>query len=453
MTSLLLSALLLQQKTEIREWRRHPAPGIEYRMIVQASPKLMAVALRFAPDSPYRAVATQARDQVYDLSPNNGRATLTEIVTRTGAIGGVNGDFFQWGKDPGGDPVNVMVRNGELLSTPAAESPGGRSLAWGWGGGKFSFGRSSWKASASLGGQITAFNAYTPAKGLALSTASAGYAISKTAATFIVLNVGPKVVTPRCTLDGTVTQVVEGVEKLRVNPGTVVLSSQDGREALRAAKIGQKVKIQVAVDGFDWKRVDQVMGGGPELVRNGLNVAPKEGDFNTDRHPRTVVGRDKEGGVWFIAIDGRQNHSVGTSLPETAELCRYFGLVDAMNLDGGGSTTMNLFGDTLNRPSGGVERAVGNAVVLFGPRPAMASIPMRIVVDAKNHLSLVDEANRAYAPDRIIWSAQGKAWVDGDGLLHPLETGETTVRALVDGMVFEAKVSLKGSGKAATDDD
>lgn len=453
MTSLLLSALLLQQKPEVREWRRQPAPGVEYRMIVQPEPKLVAYALRFAPDSAYRFVAAQARDQVYDLSPSNGRATLTEIVTRTGAAGGVNGDFFQWGKDPGGDPVNLMVRNGELLSSPAAESPGGRSLAWGWGSGKFSFGRSAWKASASLGGTIATLNAYTPAKGLALSTASAGYAISTAPATFVVLNVGAKLVTPRCRFYGTVTQVVEDVEKLRVNPGTVVLSSRDGRDALRAAKLGQKVKIEIAVDGFDWRRVDQVVGGGPELVRDGKNVAPKVGEFNADRHPRTIVGRDRQGGIWMIAIDGRQNHSVGASLPESAELALRLGLTDAMNLDGGGSTTMNLFGDTLNRPSGGVERAVGNAVVWFGPHPHTASIPIRIVVGKDNRLSLVDEAERPVPTDQIVWSAQGKAWVDGDGLLHPLETGETTVRALIDGRVYEAKVTLKGTGKALTDSD
>ena len=96
----------------------------------------MATAVRFAPGSAYRFVAAQARDQVYDLTPNKGRATLTEIVARTGAAGGVNGDFFQWGNDPGGDPVNLMVRNGELLSAPAPASPGGRGLAWGWAAGR-----------------------------------------------------------------------------------------------------------------------------------------------------------------------------------------------------------------------------------------------------------------------------------------------------------------------------
>ena len=444
----MLSLALLAVQTPVREWTRQPAPGVEYRMVVQERPKLVAVALRFAPDAAYRFVATQARDEVYDLTPTNGRATLTEIVARTGAAGGVNGDFFQWGDDPGGDPMNLMVRRGELLSAPG--KAGARSLAWGWGGGAFAFGPSSWKADSSLG-PVESLNAYTPAKGIALATASAGYAISKVPATFVVLDVGPKVLTPRCALDGTVVQVVEDVEKLRVNPGTMVLSTQDRRDALRVP-LGKKVRIKVEVEGFDWKRVDQVMGGGPELLRDGKDVAPTVGSFDTARHPRTVVGRDARGGVWFLAIDGRMNQSLGASLPESAALAQRLGMTDAMNLDGGGSTTMNLFGGTINRPSGGIERSVGNAVLFFGPRPAGTAM-LHLLLGEGNRLALLDEANRPVDPQRIVWSAQGKAWIDGDGVLHPLETGETVVRAVYEGRVYEAKVALEGKGKAMTDPD
>ena len=440
--------MILPLQVSDREWTRQPAPGVEYRMIVQDEPKLVAVALRFAPDSAYRFVATQARDEVYDLTPTNGRATLGEIVTRTGAAGGVNGDFFQWGKDPGGDPMNLMVRRGELLSAPGAA--GDRSLAWGWGGGTFAFGASSWKADSTFGA-IDALNAYTPKAGLALSTAGAGYAISKAPATFVVLDVGPRVLTPECALDGTVTQIVENVEKLRVNPGTMVLSTQSRRDALRVP-LGKKVRIRVDVRGFDWRKVDEAVGGGPELLRDGENVAPTTGSFNTARHPRTVVGRDAKGGVWLLAIDGRMNQSLGASLPESAALAKRLGMTDAMNLDGGGSTTMNLFGGTINRPSGGVERSVGNAVLFFGPRPSN-SAPRHVVLGEGNRLALLDGSDHPIDAKGIIWSAQGKAWIDGDGVLHPLETGETTVRALYEGRIYETKVALEGKGKAKTDPD
>ncbi len=452
-TGLLLVSLLLRQAPGTHEWTRHPAPGVEYRMIVRDEPKLVAVAVRFAPDAPYRAVTAQTREKVYDLTPTNGRATLSETVETTGAAGGVNGDFFQWGKDPCGDRVNLMVRHGELISAPGSASPGGRSLACGWGAGRFVLRSSGWHATASLGGDIGALNAYTALKGLTLSTSSAGYAISKTPATFVVLDVGPRVLKPRCTIDGTVVQVVEDVEKLRVDPGTMVLSSQDHRDALRAAKLGERVRLKVAVDGFDWRHIDEVVGGGPELLREGRDVAPTKGEFNEARHPRTIVGRDDKGALWFVAIDGRQKQSLGASLPEAAALMKSLGCVQAMNLDGGGSTTMNLFGVTLNRPSGGVQRAIGNAVLWFGPRPQSTSVPLRIALGPDARLSLVDGANRPFASDRVIWSAQGKAWIDGDGRLYPLETGETTVRALLDGRVYEAKFTLKGIGTLTIDPD
>lgn len=437
-TSLLLPALLLAPD---REWRREPAPGVEYRMIVQDEPKRTIVALRFAPDSPYRATSALARDVVYDLTPSNGRATLSEMVGTAGAAAGLNGDFFQWGNDPGGDPVDLMVRNGELLSHPE-KTNADRGWGYGWGKAGFVIGRPTWKAKSGLGG-IGSLNAYTAPKGLTLSTASAGYAISKKPATFLILNVGTRVLSPKCEIDGTVVGTVEDVEKLRVNPGTMVLSSTSERDALRGAKLGQKVRLSVRVDGFDWRRVDNVMGGGPVLIQKGQVAPAQKTEFDTARHPRTAVGIDAQGGLWAVVIDGRQAMSVGASIPETAEIMKRLGCVEALNLDGGGSSAISLFGMTLNRPSGGVERQIGNAVLWHGPRPQTMSVPLRIVLGEGSRLSLVDEAGRAFAPDRVVWSAQGKAWVEGDGLLHPLEAGETTVRALIDGRVYEAKLTAK----------
>lgn len=423
-----------------REWRRQPAPGVEARTIVQDEPKRTIVALRFAPGSPYRASSSLARDVVYDLTPSNGRASLSEMIRTSGAVGGVNGDFFQWGDDPGGDPVGLMVRNGELLSHP---EPGGEDRGWayGWGATGFVAAKPTWRAESSLG-LLSGLNGYTAAKGLTLSTASAGYAISKKPAAFLVLKTGTRLLAPRCEIDGTVVGLVEDVEKLRVNPGTMVLSSQDAREALRGARLGSQVRLKVRVEGFDWRKVDNVMGGGPVLLRKGKVVAPDATAFDKDRHPRTAVGFDAQGGLWAVVIDGRQAMSVGASISETAEIMRRLGCVEALNLDGGGSSSISLFGMTLNRPSGGTERLIANAVLWHGPRPSLMSVPLRIVL-ADSRVSLVDEAGRAFAPERVVWSAQGKAWVEGDGLLHVLEAGEATVRALVDGRVYEAKFTVK----------
>jgi exopolysaccharide biosynthesis protein len=71
-----------------------------------------------------------------------------------------------------------------------------------------------------------------------------------------------------------------------------------------------------------------------------------------------------EGRLLLVTVDGRHpGWSVGMTLPEAARLMRSLGARDALNLDGGGSTTMTVRGQVVNRPSdGGGERPVSNAL-------------------------------------------------------------------------------------------
>ena len=65
----------------------------------------------------------------------------------------------------------------------------------------------------------------------------------------------------------------------------------------------------------------------------------------------------------IVTVDGRRTGSVGTTMRETAAVVRALGLRDAVNLDGGGSTTVSVRGALVNQPSGSAERAVGDALV------------------------------------------------------------------------------------------
>jgi len=88
--------------------------------------------------------------------------------------------------------------------------------------------------------------------------------------------------------------------------------------------------------------------------------------FTDVRHPRTVIGIDRRGAMWLIAIDGRQaSHSVGMNFNELLALCARLDLVNALNLDGGGSTTMVVKDQIVNRPSDAAgPRAVSDAIVV-----------------------------------------------------------------------------------------
>src|SRR5262245_26059146 len=116
-----------------------------------------------------------------------------------------------------------------------------------------------------------------------------------------------------------------------------------------------------------------VIGGWPRILRNGENVvaeAPvQEGTISRNaeaRHPRTVIGFSRDSSMlYLLVVDGRQEASVGMTLTELATLMRRLGAWNAMNFDGGGSSTMVLGGAVVNKPSDNTgEREIGNALVV-----------------------------------------------------------------------------------------
>jgi hypothetical protein len=123
---------------------------------------------------------------------------------------------------------------------------------------------------------------------------------------------------------------------------------------------------------------DLNVGGHPVLLRN-RERQPLDGNDTmvTRRHPRTVLGWTASGDLLLVTIDGRQpGYSDGATLSEATDLMTELGAVDAINLDGGGSSTFALRCDTgacvANRPSDGRQRpvALALAVVPAAPRPA-----------------------------------------------------------------------------------
>jgi exopolysaccharide biosynthesis protein len=123
------------------------------------------------------------------------------------------------------------------------------------------------------------------------------------------------------------------------------------------------------------------MGGWPRVVADGRNVAAQadsmEGTFprfSAQRHPRTAVGMTRDSAtLLLVLVDGRpreSGQSVGMTLVELADFLIRIGAWQALNLDGGGSTTLWVRDRVVNTPSDPAgERPVGNALfVLRGSR-------------------------------------------------------------------------------------
>jgi hypothetical protein len=122
-----------------------------------------------------------------------------------------------------------------------------------------------------------------------------------------------------------------------------------------------------------WHAAEHVIGGAGLLVRNGQKIEDwtiedfREG-FTAERHPRTMIGTDRTGEIWLVTIDGRNPQvSLGMSFAELQRLAERLQLVNALNLDGGGSTTMVVRGQIVNHPSDASgPRKVSDALLVVG---------------------------------------------------------------------------------------
>jgi exopolysaccharide biosynthesis protein len=115
-----------------------------------------------------------------------------------------------------------------------------------------------------------------------------------------------------------------------------------------------------------------VLSSGPLLVAHGQRVPQAQEKFNTNRHPRTVVGLTKKNHLIAMVVDGRSSEAYGMTTEELATVMQALGCTDAMNLDGGGSSTAWVKGQgVVNFPSDNKkfdhegERAVSNCILFF----------------------------------------------------------------------------------------
>lgn len=135
---------------------------------------------------------------------------------------------------------------------------------------------------------------------------------------------------------------------------------------LRPLAFEKKVKLNIGTSP-DWKNVKHIISGGPYLVKNSEvfvdMTAQKLGSVG-GKNPRTAIGYTKDNEMIMVAVDGREGNSVGMTLMQLANFMKSLGCVNAMNLDGGGSTVMYVNGQVVNKPQvrGGI--TLSNALVL-----------------------------------------------------------------------------------------
>ena len=117
----------------------------------------------------------------------------------------------------------------------------------------------------------------------------------------------------------------------------------------------------------NWNNVKHIISGGPYLVKNGVvyvDIAEEKLLAIGGRNPRTAIGYTADNNLILLTADGREGSSIGMTLSELAALMKSLGCINAINLDGGGSTVMYVNGQIVNHPPqiGGI--ALSNALVI-----------------------------------------------------------------------------------------
>ena len=340
-------------------------PGVTYENSVQFTPH-GPVAIRVVrgprPVGLYRLRTVLSNETVL------GRETVSSMQRRLAGQAtqvGVNGDFSRFAD---GKPSGILLRDGVLVAPPNSQRS---SIGFGLDGTldvrRIRF-LGTWRGS----GQRRSLNVFNDApgkNGIALFTSEYGRTTPRIAGSYsIVLSPFPASV-PNTDLVAPVTAATQS-EPVRIAPGTAVLVARGNAAAkLQAeAQIGATVTLRLILQP-DWPTVSDAVGGGPVLVRDGRPVYRANEAFEVSviapRHPRTAIGQLADGRTLMVVVDGRQSgYSVGMTTFEMAQTMVRLGAVRAMQLDGGGSSTLAFDGVVLNKPSDGRERPISTAVML-----------------------------------------------------------------------------------------
>ncbi len=149
--------------------------------------------------------------------------------------------------------------------------------------------------------------------------------------------------------DGKLLKVTNGRSKIPSNGYVIVGPASKLNQIINA----KRFKLEINLNP-EWKEVNHIISGGPYLVKNGEvfvdMTAQKLGSIG-GRNPRTAIGYTQDNNLIMLTADGREGSSIGLTLMELAHLMKDLGCVNAMNLDGGGSTVMYVNGEVVNKPA------------------------------------------------------------------------------------------------------
>lgn len=365
-------------------------------------------------------------------------------------LGGVNGDFYVVAT---GEPLGVIVDEGRLVSSASyLNAVGFRADGTAFIGKPQLSVTATFRDHPLIVADVNKIRSDTD--GYDLLTNDFGTTTQNTSSGVdVILSPQPQVdgsaSQTELTIGGSVTctvdQVLQSTGSVSIPEGKMVLTINNKCNAwlvseLAALQPGDTVKLDVSSPDSRWDDAVTAVGAMYRLITDGV----VSGDLDNTANPRTAIGIKANGQVVIYAIDGRQSGwSIGATLTQVAKRMAELGCVDAVGMDGGGSTTLGatLPGGSfqvLNSPSDGVQRKVSNGLFLVSTQKATGTLgsfyvtPYDNLVLAGTQMQMFSTAlDTAYYPmsynGTVTWAVtNGDGSVTPDGLFTAGSSAGTT---------------------------
>ena len=382
--------------------------------------------------------------------------TVSNLVNQSKAVAGVNGDFFNYNPLP--HPIGAFIENGEIISSPGEKGNQKPTFYLDYNN----------NADITFIDRTMRLNSLDSGKSITI------YYINKVstkyhAATILNNHWGEKSIGNKYNKDS-VEMVVENniVKEIRIGQGPVnipkngfvVTTFGEGKDnIINNFKVGDKVQLNVTATP-NIENIKFAIGGGSIILKNGI---PTNTNININgNQPRTGIGISQDGKELIIAtIDGRDISYIGVTQEVFSMILKDLGAYNAINLDGGGSTTMAVkpvdkqVAEVVNKPSGGTERRVPNGVGVFSNAPQGELTYIKVVPDEKNMFVNTSKKfttkgyDQYYNPveikqDNVIYSVEG---IDGEfsgNILKAKSEGKAIVTANYNGLEANTEIKVLG---------
>lgn len=363
-----------------------PASAERYRKVTRRLGQGVSLTSIADPKGPWRIKVLTVdldRESSLDVVLSNDRLAGLErtssMAGRTGALAAINGDYAR----PDGRPVYAFADDGRLVQSPPPQFGG--NFAFDEPETQTHFGRRPLLSSVMVtatGQELTLsrFNRGIPSMQEIAGYSGVGGDVARPPRFSCAVRLSPLGPPARgAGSDHAVPTVVTArrcsAGRMQRRGGIVLATPLWGSRAAELMSLEVSDEVTFTWSFRDWPGIRDAIGGNPVLVRDGdILIGRGTGSFFY-RHPRTGVGATADGRVLLVTIDGRSpGRSVGMTPLGFARFFKSLGARWAFNLDGGGSTTMFVKGEIVNRPSDGRERPVSSAlVVLPGERAGISA--------------------------------------------------------------------------------